>query len=88
MYVQDKQVNLLALVKYTQLPELWDIFQSIVAISPVNESGFSLIGASSYLQGIDLQVTHSTFWNIMVYFLRRLNEQFRAKMKARLKNGK
>ena len=77
-------INLRSLVKYTILPELWTIFVRITTISPVSESGFSLSNSSTYLDGCKLpEVSHKNFWDTMMYFLRRMNEQFRLKMQMK-----
>jgi hypothetical protein len=73
------------IVRLTSLPELWWAFQSIIATSPLTDNGFSLAGASSFLEGYTPpdQVTHYNFWNTMRYFLSRLNDKFAQKQKAR-----
>jgi len=82
------------LVTYTQLPELWAIFQSIIAMSPMTETGFTLMGASIYLEYYAegspferkvLQVTHFEFWKAMTYFLGRMNTKFNERRKMRAK---
>ena len=74
-----QQIDLRILVLYTQLRELWDIFKKIISISPVNDTGFTLINAGVYLKGYNyeqLQVTHQEFWDLMEHFLKRINEKF------------
>lgn len=89
VHVTDQEIDLRQLCRTTLLPELWDIFQTILFISPSSENGLNLSGAQAYLYDAELpQVTHQEFWNIMCYFLRRSNEKFFAKMKLRRENGK
>ena len=88
VHVPDQEIDLLSMTRYTPLPYLWDAFQTIIAVSPTNEGGFSLSGAQCYLEGCEpIEVTHSEFWNVMIYFLKRTNEKFRAQLKARTRNG-
>ena len=78
-----------SIVRYTILPELWDIFVRIIAISPVSDSGFTLSNADTYLNGCKLpEITHEGFWCTMMYFLRRMNEQFRLKKELKLRQLK
>lgn len=73
------------MVLYTVLPEVWDAFERILAISPVGENGFTLMGARAYLEECDhLQVTHRQFWDCMVYFLSRLNNKFMERKKMKM----
>jgi len=79
------------LILYTPLLELWNIFQRIIRVSPVTETGFTLTGAEMILKGIKLkvlQVTHFEFWEIMIFFLDRLNEKFLMRKKLALQEGK
>lgn len=90
-YVVAQEIDLRSMVLYTQLPELWDIFRDIIAISPMTEIGFTLLGASDYLAGYDLealQVTHREFWKTMIGFLSRINSNFLAKKKAQAQRNK
>ncbi len=83
-------INLRGLVLYTLLPELWDIFKKIIAISPMTETGFSLTGADAFLNGYPevLQVTHSEFWKCMTYFLSRMNIKYNERRKLRAMENK
>ena len=88
LYITDHDVDLRRLITLTVLPELWSAFQTIISISPVTKNGFSLVGASSFLDGYELpQVTHSEFWTVMKYFLNRTNEKFLARLKSQQKVG-
>jgi len=84
IYITDRPLNVRRLITLTPLPELWWAFQSIIAVSPLSDNGFSLVGASSFLEGYahPTQVTHGEFWNTMRYFLGRLNEKFIQRQKA------
>lgn len=84
IYITDHDLNMKHLVISTVLPELWVSFQNIIAVSPMTEHGFSLSGASAFLDGYQMppQVTHSEFWSAMRYFLARLNEKFIQRKKA------
>jgi len=78
------------LIKYTKLPELWEVFNTILSLSSFSENGLTLDGASAFLNGFDygrLQVTHATFWHIMRYFLSRANSKFIAKQKLNRRNN-
>ena len=83
---EDDPINLRYIFLYTDIPELWNIFKSIIAISPMTEVGFSMLGANAYLEHYPkvLQVTHGEFWKTMAYFLGRMNARFneRRKLKA------
>lgn len=84
-------IDLRSLTLYTKLPELWEMFQSILAISPTNETGFTLQGADAFLNGYNLealQITHRDFWMCMVYFLSRTNSKFLERKKASLAKNK
>ena len=86
-YVSAQLIDLRTLVRYTQLPELWSIFKNIILISPIEEYGFTLVNAEVFLKDYDyerIQVTHYEFWNIMTYFLGRMNEKFMDKKKLRI----
>ena len=74
------------LTLYTLLPELWEIFSIIITVSPMTESGFTLAGASTYIQNCELpQVTHREFWRVMIYFLNRTNTKFLERKKAKMR---
>jgi len=94
------KVDLRTLIKYTILPELWTIFLRITALSPTTDAGFSLASADTYFKGIPERnpfkedksiyglVTHEQFWYVMMYFLKRMNDKFRAKRALELEKLK
>lgn len=81
-----QDVDLRSITLYTKLPELWELFQKIIAISPMNEIGFTMVGADSILRDYDkesLQISHNNFWKVMIYFLSRVNDKFMERKKMR-----
>lgn len=63
---------------YTELPELWNIFQDIVAISSVDSNGLlTLSGMQVYLSTVDfeLSVDNKVFFDVMSIFLIKYNER-------------
>jgi hypothetical protein len=90
VYVPDQNINLKNLIKYTYLPELWDVFNTVLSISSASENGMTLDNAMVYLKDFDisrLQLTHSRFWLIMKYFLDRTNKKFLSKLKMQRKKA-
>ena len=74
------------LYKYTYLKWLWHTFQSIIALSPMDKDiGYSLVCANTYLESVEIPVSHTDFWNCMFYFLRRTNQNYRERQAL---NGK
>ena len=70
---------------YTFLPEVWDIFENIIRLSPMVESGFTLSMTATYLEYNEpIQVTHSEFWDCMRYFLYRINEKYNIEMQRKI----
>jgi hypothetical protein len=61
----------------------------MVGIGPVTEAGYSLIGASSFLEGMKpLPIPHYVFWDTMAYFLNKDNKKFRSDYKKALNKKK
>lgn len=106
-----QKLDLRSLIKYTILPELWDIFSRILSISSMSDSGFTLSNAGSYfinypnpnpfIQEFTIgdncekenfniynMLTFEEFWSVMMYFLKRVNENFRVKRELKLKQLK
>jgi hypothetical protein len=75
--IQDPHINIRQLVQCTKLPELWDIFTTIVNISPLDANGFITIdNAHAYLSTLpELPVGLKVFWDAMSYFLSRRNHK-------------
>ena len=73
-----------SLVLYTELPELWDIFISAIKIAPVSKFGYSLLGLQTYFEVGDtlLSCNKRKFWEVINYFLYRVNSLFMAKQKG------
>lgn len=79
-----QEIDLRSLIKYTYLSELWEIFLTMISISPSTDHGLTINNAGLYLDGVTVQVTHQEFWWVITYFLGRMNEKFREKQKAAL----
>ena len=70
------------LVEATKLPEIWEIFQITVSVSPIYDSGFSLTMLETVLpEDYVGQWTNTDFWNIMEAFLSGFNDKFRKEKK-------
>lgn len=82
IYCPNFDVNLRYLILYTELPELWKIFNDVLKLNNVTESGFSLLGIRDYMYNYPkvLQTTHSDFWLAMTYMLERANNEFTKKL--------
>jgi len=68
-------VDLCYLVRYTELPKLWEIFTLIIACSPLDANGYFTISAAGMIIE-DMQIDYAnpvTFWSTMSYFLSRKN---------------
>ena len=84
------EIDLKNLIIYTKLPEIWKIFNTVISLGSITESGFSLMGTQDFLRDmpIDLDVTYDEFWRAMSYFLLRLNREVLKNMETRRsKNG-
>lgn len=61
---------------YTQLPELWELFNKAVSISSMTSDGLltlSLLDTMLQYSDKELDVTYDEFWEAMTYFLNRSN---------------
>lgn len=73
--IMDQDIDMLRLILFTPLPELWSAFQTILSISPLDSNGYLTISmAGDYIKDTELDVTHSEFWRAMTYFLDRKNQ--------------
>jgi len=75
------------LVLYTDLPEIWDLFEKSISFIPPTEGGFSLMGLQviASTQDIGLGCSIYVFWDSLEYMLSRKNNIFIARRKARRK---
>lgn len=84
MYLIAQETDLRSLVKYTDLPYIWDIFSDVISLSPMDDRGFTLQILETYLNGLEpLQMTHQEFWKTIRYFLMRINEKLAEKRKQK-----
>ena len=75
-----------SLLKYTSLKDLWKIFKNVILVSATDANGyFTLSMLETYLKFNDTEVdaTYEEFWDSMVYFLNRLNNDISQKRKKR-----
>jgi hypothetical protein len=73
-----QRVNLKRLILYTDLPQLWDVFQTVCSLSSLDAHGFiTLDMMHAYLSHTDIliNVTQTIFWDAMSYFLYRKNHK-------------
>lgn len=72
------------LVLLTDLPELWEMFEEIVALSPLDSNGYlTLLMARDYLEDREIPVPLNIFWKVMSYFLNRQNQAIAARRKKK-----
>jgi len=72
------------LILYTDLPELWDAFMTVITISPLDSMGFMTLAlAKDYIADIDTPYTAEEFWKAMRFFLSRFNEDINKKRKLK-----
>lgn len=77
------------LIKYTPLPELWEIFEIVISLSSQDSQGYFTLGrVGDYIKDLNLNVTHKEFWFAMNYFLHRKNLFVYAKRKKPKKGGR
>ena len=76
IHIRDRAIDVRSLLLYTSLWELWLIFSRVVKASGTTENGFNLIAMNSYLDGIEIPVSHEVFWRAMTTFLDELNAKF------------
>lgn len=75
---------------FSPLPELWDIFNTVVSMSPSNKYGFSLLMARDYIDTVFINNRNwsmEEFWMCMNYFLSRMNSDLQVKLKLRETRG-
>jgi len=89
-YTGHQEINVKDLIKYTCLPELWAIFNKVINISPLRETGFSLELMDTYLKNSTHYCNWSQkeFWDSMEYFLNRINIHLSAKREHNRKSLK
>jgi len=79
------------LILYSGLLELWNIFETIVSISPLDSNGFfTMTMTNDYLKDYpkQLNVTHYEFWDFMSYCLMRENKKLAIDRKQKAKAAK
>jgi len=73
---------LYSLVKYTDIPNIWKLFELLVQIAPMHKRGYSLACPSYILESLSselfesVQLTHYQLWQVMSFFLDRLNTKY------------
>jgi hypothetical protein len=80
------EIDVRPFLLYTELPELWEIFNEIISISTIDSNGFlSLSALDVYLKynSIEITVNKRDFFYIMSYFLDRQNEYILNKRKRK-----
>lgn len=81
-------MNLVNLILYSGLAEFWEIFETIVSLSPLDSNGFlTLTMAEAYLKEYPklIQLTHYEFWEAMSYCLARYNKRMAIERKQKQK---
>lgn len=77
-------VNVLGLLRFTQIPEAWVVFLHVVELSGYDGAQLPTLDMmSTYLDGYDLQMTHSDFWLCQQSFLSALHSKILRQRKRR-----
>jgi len=88
LYTSSQAIDVRSLVLYTRLPEAWEIYNNVVAASPLDPNGYftlELMGAYLTEHG-EVDLTHKEFWDCMNYFLFRQNRDLQLKRKQKKRN--
>jgi hypothetical protein len=81
------------LIQYTPLLELWEIFEDIISLSPLDAHGFfTLSQANDYMKDYpnseEEQFARTEFWKAMSYFLNRKNQDIVNRRDAKRRRDK
>ena len=83
MYTKSAAIDIRSIILNTPILDLWQAFESVFVMSPINDYGFSLVMFSAMEEYIVAplvnRVTQAEFWIAMKLFLSRANLDFRAK---------
>jgi hypothetical protein len=83
-------LSLYCLTYCTYLPELWEIFEVVYTMSPLDASGyFTITMMNQYINDMEIDfITHKEFWDTMSYFLYRVNNKLHVTRSLQKRRGK
>jgi hypothetical protein len=84
-HTKSAKLNLKNILLYSDVPELWNIFNDVINISQVSEAGLTLSGMEVYLKGSSYlsRYRREDFWLAMGVFLNETNSYYHRKKKEK-----